>query len=646
MRLNNIYINNFGIYKGSYEYDFSVTPDKNVILVSGRNGSGKTTLLNVVKLSIYGPKLFGSMTTQNKQYLSYIESNLNAFARHEGAKDFRVGISFSMFYENSFKEFNITRSWYFQENKLKESTSISIDNIPLEDKEINLVLNVIHREVPKTLFELFFFDGEKINDMFNLKDDLSDMLNHIYNLNLFLDLKRDLRSYKGRISTTKELSECETNILKTEEKLQLLTNEIRTLENTINEETIHLDQLKEELHITKEGFHASGGLNSQEQITLKKQIGVLESKKSDLESQYKQLVELLPFIIMTPQLREIAVQVKQENDAKNYSIISNNIDNQDIKNHLLKSLPLQDIDQVLESIKNFAISRCTATSHYDFSANDELLLNKVLKIIKPLSHESLEECIKNISTINTQLRDLNTQLEESTSKELSIYSVKISTLSNEIGNTETRIYNLQEQKNNNLAKQKDLHNQLHNLHKIRKDLHKEGNLETVIYKIESIIEEYIKRLKSVKQKQFEKIISKMFTTLIRKEDFISGIHINEETGEILIFNKLGGILPKENLSAGERQIYILSILYGIIKLSKNKVPLVFDTLLGRLDHTHKTHIVDSFIKQCGEQVIILATDTEIDEEYLQLLKPLMNHYYKIDYNSVTNTVIHHELAID
>ena len=187
---------------------------------------------------------------------------------------------------------------------------------------------------------------------------------------------------------------------------------------------------------------------------------------------------------------------------------------------------------------------------------------------------------------------------------------------------------------------------MHNLHKIRKDLHKEGNLETVIYKIESIIEEYIKRLKSVKQKQFEKIISKMFTTLIRKEDFISGIHINEETGEILIFNKLGGILPKENLSAGERQIYILSILYGIIKLSKNKVPLVFDTLLGRLDHTHKTHIVDSFIKQCGEQVIILATDTEIDEEYLQLLKPLMNHYYKIDYNSVTNTVIHEELAID
>ena len=53
MRLNKIYINNFGIYNGSYEYDFGVTEDKNVILVSGRNGSGKTTLLNVIKYSIY-----------------------------------------------------------------------------------------------------------------------------------------------------------------------------------------------------------------------------------------------------------------------------------------------------------------------------------------------------------------------------------------------------------------------------------------------------------------------------------------------------------------------------------------------------------------------------------------------------------------
>ena len=113
-----------------------------------------------------------------------------------------------MFYGNSFKEFNITRSWYFQENSLKESTFIAIDGIPIEGKELNFVLDAIHREVPKTLFELFFFDGEKINDMFNLKNDLSDMLNHVYNLNLFLDLKRDLRSYKGRISTTKELSEC------------------------------------------------------------------------------------------------------------------------------------------------------------------------------------------------------------------------------------------------------------------------------------------------------------------------------------------------------------------------------------------------------------------------------------------------------
>ena len=127
MRLNKIYINNYGIYNGQYEYDFSVTEGKNVILVSGRNGSGKTTLLNTVKLSIYGPKLFGSSTTQNKQYLSYIENNLNAFARHEGCTDYSVGIDFYMFYEESLKQFSITRSWDISSTPLKESTCLSID---------------------------------------------------------------------------------------------------------------------------------------------------------------------------------------------------------------------------------------------------------------------------------------------------------------------------------------------------------------------------------------------------------------------------------------------------------------------------------------------------------------------------------------
>lgn len=645
MRLNKISINNFGIYNGFYEYDFSVTPEKNVVLVSGRNGSGKTTLLNIVKLSIYGPKLFGSTTTQNKQYLSYILSHLNAFARHESKTNFEVGINFSMFYENGLKEFSITRSWVPSENNLKETTNISIDNTPIQDKDLAMVLDSIHRNVPKTLFELFFFDGEKINDMFTLRNDLSEMLNHVYNLNLFLSLQRDLKTYRGQISTNKELSQCEIDITTHEERLEELSSLILEIENKVLDHSAQLDILEEDLNTTKESFHASGGLNSKEQLHLKKQISDLESEKAEFESDYKSLVELLPFIMLTPQLNCIATQVKKENDAKKYEIVRTSIESSELINYLKQSINTSSISAVLEGIKAFSLLKHEDHTLYDFSTKDEVELYSLCETIKTLSHENLETCINGISKINTKLRELNTKLEESASEELREHTSLITDLSNKIGHAQTDLSNFTTQKETYQAEKSDREHTLHGLYKNRKDLHKEGNLENVIFKIETVVEEYSKRLKAKKQKEFEKTISTMFTTLIRKEDFISGIQINEVNGEIQIYNKLGGILPKENLSAGERQIYILSILFGIVTLSKNKVPLVFDTLLGRLDHTHKTHIVNSFIKNCGEQVIILATDTEIDSQYLELLKPLINNYYTIDYDSNNNTVMHHKISL-
>lgn len=646
MRLNKITIKNFGIYNGDYTYDFSVTPEKNVVLVSGRNGSGKTTLLNIVKLSIYGPKLFGSATTTNKQYLNYILSNLNAFALHNGQSDFEVGIDFSMFYNNAYRLFKINRLWSLNEDKLKEQTSLSIDNEKVDDYQVSTVLETIHRTIPKTLFELFFFDGEKINDMFNLKTDLSDMLNHVYNLNLFIDLKKDLRVYRGRISTTKELSECESDIDQLEVKINAQSAELEKLDEQLATEKIRLAQTEEELQITKEQFQNFGGLNSEEQLLLKKQINQLEQTKSTLESQYKQLVEWLPFVMMAPQLHTIAKQVKVENEAYKYSILADHIDQNELKTYLLNSFTENQVTNLLDSIKQFAHSKLTDSHLYEFTDKDEAFLIGLLNDIGSLSSKDLENCIHDIATTNEELRQLNVKLHESASEELRLYSANITRLSNEIGNIETTVKNLAATKENLITQMKTLTNELHQLYKQRKELHKEGNLENVIFKIESVIESYSKRLKHTKQKQFEAIISEMFTTLIRKEDFISGIKINEETGEIQIFNKLGGLLPKENLSAGERQIYILSILFGIVSLSRNKVPLVFDTLLGRLDHTHKTHIVHSFIKQCGEQVIILATDTEIDEQYLSLLKPLINNYYTIDYDSTNNTVLHQKISLD
>lgn len=645
MRLNKIYINNFGIYNGSYEYDFSITEDKNVILVSGRNGSGKTTLLNVVKLSIYGPKMFGSPTTQNKQYLSYIQSKLNAFAKHANATNYEIGISFTMFHETQLKDFKITRSWETSGTNLKENTSLYINHELVSSEDLPTLLDYIHRNVPKALLELFFFDGEKINDMFALKDDLTDMLNHVYNLNLFLNLKKDLKQYRSQVSVTKELTAHQLAQNEAEDQLHCIEEQLSILEERIQVKSDQCVQLDNDFHATKEEFEALGGLNNAEQQKLKAQISELELKKSEQEGKYKELIEFLPFIMLNPQIQEILSTVKEENESKNFSILTQCLESHSLLNYLKTELNDAMVDMFVEKINTFTTTHSNENMIYDFSTKEELELEQLWTIIKEKSHKNFENCIDEIEHINTSIRNINKLLEESANEDLRDYMSKISKISDQLGMAKQELQSYQNQKLELEKEQHTLEEELRKLAHELKTIRKEENLGNVIDKVEQVLNAYCEKTKIYKQREFETRISNMFSSLIRKDDFIKEIKVDEATGEIMLFNTLGGRLPKENLSAGERQIYILSILFGIISMSKNKVPLVFDTLLGRLDHTHKTHIVNSFVKNCGEQVIILATDTEIDEQYFELLKPMLSNYYKIDYDSVNRNVSHTRIPL-
>jgi DNA sulfur modification protein DndD len=49
--------------------------------------------------------------------------------------------------------------------------------------------------------------------------------------------------------------------------------------------------------------------------------------------------------------------------------------------------------------------------------------------------------------------------------------------------------------------------------------------------------------------------------------------------------------------------------------------VVFDTPLGRLDADHRRHVVERYLPAASHQVIVLSTDTEIDAELYELLKP-------------------------
>lgn len=81
------------------------------------------------------------------------------------------------------------------------------------------------------------------------------------------------------------------------------------------------------------------------------------------------------------------------------------------------------------------------------------------------------------------------------------------------------------------------------------------------------------------------------------------------------------------LSKGERQIFILALYWAIIEISGQNVPFIIDTPYARIDANHRREISEKFFPNISDQVIILSTDEEINEEYYKIVKPYVSKEY-------------------
>lgn len=109
----------------------------------------------------------------------------------------------------------------------------------------------------------------------------------------------------------------------------------------------------------------------------------------------------------------------------------------------------------------------------------------------------------------------------------------------------------------------------------------------------------------------------MYRLLSSRSGLIKDLTIDDKTYEVRISDRYGHEIKKSGLSAGEKEVFAISLLWGLAQTSQLKLPIIIDTPLSRLDSTHRDNIVNNYFPNAGEQVVILSTDTEIDTNYYQ-----------------------------
>jgi DNA sulfur modification protein DndD len=176
---------------------------------------------------------------------------------------------------------------------------------------------------------------------------------------------------------------------------------------------------------------------------------------------------------------------------------------------------------------------------------------------------------------------------------------------------------------------KSVQEKIANLRKKLKEANEERNRVVLARKVQGAIERYGKALQLRKMAELENLTTEMYKQLARKHNFVGQVKIDPETFDVTLHDPNGRVREKRSLSQGEKQIYAISLLWGLAQASNVELPIIIDTPFARLDSEHRTNIAKHYFPHASEQVIILSTDEEIDHRYVELLRPYIGRTYLI-----------------
>ena len=141
-----------------------------------------------------------------------------------------------------------------------------------------------------------------------------------------------------------------------------------------------------------------------------------------------------------------------------------------------------------------------------------------------------------------------------------------------------------------------------------------------------ILREYRIRLQSQKIGVLASTMTDCYKKLANKKNMIERIEMDEVTLDFSYMDYNGEQIPNSSLSAGERQLMVISLLWSLAICSKKELPVIIDTPLSRMDSNHRVSLITTYFPQASKQTIILSIPTAMRKcPGLHLAGSIMNY---------------------
>lgn len=692
MIIKSITLNNYRLYKGENKLFFSLSDEKNIVLISGENGFGKTTFLHSLIWCLYG-KLISEVEVEVRKdinsngYSSFLRSNMNSEIQSESERvidselcqiikkkgyspgiehlkdltTYSVSIEFSEVVIPSLPCTSIQISRSYDIIQDKESVNILIDGVRNElTNEIGPDVFINDFILNKDIARFFFFDSEQIvalAETGNIGDrrKLCSAYNEVLGVRKYEDLKKNLENVRLRFR--RKSSDTEGR-----EKLQKLLDRQEALNNSMDDNKDRTTCLESEIKRLREldadyqlQLMREGQSTTMSEIShLEALIATLKEKDEDFKKKLKMLMDYAPIAIIGKLLNETKIQL--ENDYKKREETKNQYRRNIIVSEITSEMLLMFARMPIE--KNLSLQLQKGIQEIAAKYKEKVSSEEALLTLSENDYEEFMAIYSNITTTYksefTRLADdyrKNKQILERSLRRLAIINNKesdelIKRLRSEKNLLEERI----EQKDLELRQMHEdygtLNQELATISKQISELSKKVSLDDSDVKkdrvAETLIEElstFLVSLKQEKKYSLERRIKSVLNSLMHKEDFIGRVEvvINGEDMDIELYTKDNTHINKDALSKGEQQLYATSILKAMVDESGIQFPVFIDSPLQKFDKSHAAKIITEFYPQISKQVVLFPLlYKELTIEEFHIMKPLISATYLIE-NDTTHS---------
>lgn len=687
MKINSIELYNFGSYEGEARFNTCVTNKRSIILVGGKNGAGKTTLFTAMRVCLYGYISMG-YKSPNSYYKRAITKLINNNAKMTRPTDAYVQMEIQLSNGRGVDIYCLHRSWVLSDS-LAEFYSVEKNDKTLSEDEVADFEKYMLSLITPELFNLYFFDGEKIADFF-LNEGSNERIKEAFltlcGYDTFDIMRRNFKRVKGSEQKTSAVLD---EYLAAKDAADAARRSLQELTNRLNICIDDIGTCEADIAILEKDYMQKGGITEEE---WNKKLAILreeEKKRNNWNVLLRKWAnDLIPFLMIRDQVHRLKRQIERENNNLKYRNFCEVLDAPDVTKLIEADITgikqqafilfgneaeqildlsfeqsaslLVQVNQILDfdvekvakckqaikrsiavsgrTRKELEASNVATVQEYMrrraelFEKKSRLLTNRVaLEQEATAQTEVVKQC--NAQLTQTQAR-LVADLKKASISDISARAIVM------LDKLQDVLYRKQIEKVEDFFRI-EIHKLMRKTHFID-DIHIDDDFNIHIYRTEAFDPEKLaKSIMAVPVDQVLEVIGEANMRELQRlaqTDKISGIITYCKTRPASPI-MLPVEIDKTSLSNGEKQIFIMALYHSLVQLCNYEIPFVIDTPFARIDTEHRRNISLHFFCGLKGQVFILSTNEEIDSDHVAIMKDHIATTYMLENSGSQKTKV-------